>query len=177
MTAIVLVGLMGAGKSTVGRLVAQRLDRPFLDNDQTIEARVGSSVRELWESGGEAAYRQLESAFVLDAIAAEQPAVVAAPAGVVLDPPVRDALRSAYVVWLRGEPGTLAYRVRPGDHRPLLGSNPEAVLTTMAAERAHLYQQVADAIVDIDGADAERVAERVVDLYTQARLPPVVDAN
>jgi shikimate kinase len=177
MTAIVLVGLMGAGKSTVGRIVAQRLGRPLLDSDQTIEASTGSSVRELWESGGEASYRQLESAFVLDAIPAAPPAVIAAPGGVVLDPAVRSALQPAYVVWLRGEPGTLASRVRPDDHRPLLGADPKAVLTAMATERANLYRQVADAIIDIDGLDAERVADRVVDLYTQASLSPMVDAD
>jgi shikimate kinase len=177
MTTIVLVGLMGAGKSTVGRIVAERLGRRFVDSDLAIEERTGSSVRELWEAGGEASYRRLESDVVLDALARTSPVVVAAPGGVVLDPEVRVALGGAYVVWLRGDPGTLASRVRPRDHRPLLGSDPKAVLTAMAADRAELYRQVADAVIDIDGVDADSLADRVIDLHRQASVAAMADAD
>lgn len=168
MTAIVLVGLMAAGKSTVGRIVAERLGRRLVDSDLAIEELTGSSVRELWEEGGEASYRRLESHVVLDALAGTAPVVVAAPGGVVLDPEVRAALANAYVVWLRGDPGTLASRVCPDDHRPLLSSDPKAVLTAMAADRADLYRQVADAVIDIDGVDTECLADRVIDLYQES---------
>ena len=177
MSAIVLVGLMASGKSTVGRLVAERLGRRLVDSDTAIEARTGSTVRELWEAGGEASYRRLESEVVLDGVAEDPPVVLAAPGGVVLDPEVREALRGAFVVWLRADPSTLAGRVRPGDHRPLLGADPRAVLTRMAAERAGLYRQVSDAAIDVDGIDADDLATTVIDLYARAPVAPTVDAE
>jgi len=164
VTALVLVGLMGSGKSSVGLLVAEDLGWRLVDVDAAIIAQTGQTVREIWEVGGEAAYRRLESQVVLDALGSGVPTVIAAPGGVVLEPAVRAALRDAFVVWLRTDPVTLAGRVRPGDHRPLLGDHPLHVLTSMAAERASLYQQVADAIIDTDHLDAVSVAEHVVRL-------------
>jgi shikimate kinase len=139
MTHAVLVGLMGSGKSTVGALVAGRLGRVFVDVDVAITARTGRTVRELWEEGGETAYRQLESDEVLRVLRAGSPAVLAAPGGVVLDPAVRAALAGT-VVWLRTSPSTLA------------------------AARGDLYEQVATAIVDTDGLVPDAVAEIVVGL-------------
>jgi shikimate kinase len=155
---------MGAGKSHVGHLVAEELGWHLVDVDVAITAQTGRTVREIWEDGGEAAYRHLESQVVLDAMSEGMPTVIAAPGGVVLDPDVRAAMRGAFVVWLRTDPATLAGRVRPGDHRPLLGDRPLDVLTSMAAERATLYEQVADAIVDTDHLDARTVAGRVLRL-------------
>jgi shikimate kinase len=163
MTHVVLVGLMGAGKSTVGRLVAERTGGRFVDVDVAIAARTGRSVRELWEEGGEAAYRHLESAVVLEALREREPVVVAAPGGVVMDPRVQTALREPFVVWLRAEPAVLARRVTGGDHRPLLGDRPGEVLSAMACDRAALYEDVADAVVDVDTIDPEVAAGIVVD--------------
>ena len=159
---VVLVGLMGAGKSTVGRLIADATGRELVDVDVAITTRTGKTVRELWEEGGEAAYRSLESGEVLDALRRDD-VVIAAPGGVVLDPEVRQALKAARVVWLRTSPSTLGTRVRAGDHRPLLGDDPEAELAAMAADRAALYASVADVIVDTDGRSAEAVAADVLD--------------
>ena len=177
MSAIVLVGLMGSGKSTVGRLVAARLEQGLADSDTAIQAATGATVRELWESGGETSYRALESRVVLDAIAQDPPVVIAAPGGVVLDPAVRAALRSAFVVWLRADPATLAARVRPGDHRPLLGDDPQAVLARMAVERAALYGEVADAVVDVDGLEPDHVAELVLELHEHAPVAAAADGD
>lgn len=164
MIQVALVGLMGAGKTTIGKLVAARTGRVLVDADVAIENQTGKTVRELWEDRGEAYYRQLESAVVLDAIAGDVPVIVATPGGAVLDPTVRTALKSAFVVWLRADPATLADRVKPGDHRPLLEDNPYEVLAAMAVDRAHLYEGVSDAVVDVDRLDQEAAAERVVDL-------------
>src|SRR3954470_6276259 len=101
MTPLVLVGLMGTGKTTVGRILADRLGWALVDSDQAIEAKTGQTVRELWESGGEAAYRALESEVGLHALHGGSGVVVAAPGGVVLDPRVAEALARADVVWLR----------------------------------------------------------------------------
>lgn len=161
--AVVLVGLMGAGKSTVGALVATETDRRLVDSDAAIEARTGRTVRELWEDGGEAAYRALESAVVIDAVASGERVVVAAPGGAVLDPAVRTALEAAYVVWLRVDPATLASRVQPDDHRPLLGDRPLEVLQEMESTRSDLYEAVSDLVVDAAGRPPEEIARQIVE--------------
>ncbi len=163
MNHVVLVGLMGSGKSTVGALLATATGRTMIDTDAAISTLTGKAVRELWEEGGEHAYRQMESEVVLDALSDARPCVIAAPGGVVLDPAVRAALGVAFVVWLRTEPATLAKRVRPGDHRPLLSDRPFEVLTAMAADRSHLYAELADLTVDTDHRDPESVATTVLD--------------
>ena len=117
-------------------------------------------------------YAGLTPDAVLDALDAAGASVVAAPGGVVLDPAVRQALDGAFVVWLRADPTVLARRVRPGDHRPLLGDDPEGVLTSMAADRAELYAGVADVVIDIDQLDPDQVAERVLAHYVRRDHPP-----
>jgi shikimate kinase len=161
---VALVGLMGSGKSTVGALVAARTGRVFVDVDIVIARETGKTVRDLWEQGGEAAYRKLESDAVLQVLAADTPSVLAAPGGVVLDPAVRAALAGHFVVWLRTRPTTLAGRVHVGDHRPLLGDKPADVLAVMADERSDLYRQVATATFDTDDRAPDAVAEAVVRL-------------
>jgi shikimate kinase len=161
---VVLVGLMGSGKSTVGALVAARTSRVFVDVDIIIARETRKTVRELWEQGGEAAYRELESDAVLRVLAGDVPSVLAAPGGVVLNPAVRAALAGHFVVWLRTSPATLAGRVHVGDHRPLLGDKPADVLAVMADERSVLYRQVATATLDTDDRAPDAVADAVVGL-------------
>jgi shikimate kinase len=164
MKPVVLVGLMGSGKSTVGALVAQRSGRRFVDVDAVITARMSKTVRELWEEGGEAAYRYLESDVVLEVLGDDTPTVLAAPGGAVLDPVVRAALAGCVVVWLRTSPSTLAGRVRPGDHRPLLGDDPAETSAAMAEMRSELYREVATAILDTDDLAADAIADAVLGL-------------
>lgn len=167
MTHVVLVGAMGSGKSTVGLIVAGRTGRRLVDVDVAITERTGRSVREIWEDGGEAAFRHLESAEVLAALGGDEAVVVAAPGGVVVDPDVQAALRAALVVWLRADPAILAHRVRPGDHRPLLGARPGDVLPALARERRALYERLADAVVDVDALTPAAAADAVVRLVQQ----------
>ena len=164
MKPVVLVGLMGSGKSTVGALVARRSGRNFVDVDAVITARMSKTVRELWEEGGEAAYRYLESEVVLEVLRDDTQTVLAAPGGAVLDPVVRAALADCVVVWLRTSPTTLAGRVRPGDHRPLLGDEPAETFAAMAQMRSELYRQVATAILDTDELTPEAIADVVLGL-------------
>jgi shikimate kinase len=131
---------------------------------------MSKTVRELWEAGGEAAYRYLESEVVLETLREDTPTVLAAPGGVVLDPLVRAALADSLVVWLRTSPSTLAGRVRPGDHRPLLEDRPAQTFAAMAEMRSELYRQVATAIIDTDGRAPESIADEVLGL-----LPPHPD--
>jgi shikimate kinase len=162
MRSVVLVGLMGAGKSTAGSLVAAAIGRPFVDVDAAIVEHTGKTVRQLWEAGGEAAYRQLESRVVLDTLEGPSGVVLAAPGGVVLDAAVRAGLVGSFVVWLRADPTTLANRVERENHRPLLGDDPRDLLTRMARDRSELYAQVADLVVDSDQHNATEVAEMIL---------------
>ncbi|WP_195210269.1 shikimate kinase [Actinomarinicola tropica] len=162
---IVLVGLMGTGKSTIGRALADRLGRDFLDSDRMIEARTGQTVRELWEAGGEAAYRPLERAVVVAALGAEDPVVLAAPGGVVEDgEAVRALQRGAAVVYLRTQPETIAARLG-GEvtHRPLLDGEPEELLSTLFARRDAMYRDIAGVVVEADGLPPDAVVEAVLD--------------
>jgi 5-deoxy-5-amino-3-dehydroquinate synthase len=158
----VLIGMMGAGKTTVGRALAARRGWSFVDSDAQIEARTGRTVAQIWAAEGEPAFRRLESEVLAEALAAEDPSVVAAAGGVVLDPVNRARIRQAGpVVWLRADPATLARRVRKGDHRPLLDSGPAEVLARLAAERGDLYAELADLVVDVDGLSADEVVDRI----------------
>ncbi|MGI9023734.1 MAG: shikimate kinase [Acidimicrobiales bacterium] len=161
-TNIVLVGMMGVGKTTVGKALARGRGWDFVDSDAQIEARTGQTVAEIWASGGEAAFRKLESEVLAEALSHRRPAVVAAAGGVILHPDNRAALaRAASVVWLRARPETLVARVGNSDHRPLLDHDPSGVLARLTDDRAELYAEVADHIVDIDDLGPDEVARRV----------------
>jgi shikimate kinase len=161
---IVLVGMMGAGKSSVGRALARRLDRKLVDSDEMIEEREGRSVREIWIDDGEPAFRELEAEVLADAIDAPTPSIVAAAGGVVLSEANRAVLKgdSAHVVWLLADVELLLERVRNGMHRPLLDQDPEGTLRAMYEERSDLYQDVADAIVSVDHRSINDVAGAVL---------------
>jgi len=164
---------MGSGKSTVGRQLAARLGWAFLDSDAMVEASTGSTVAELFESGGESAFRAEESRVLVEALASSAPAVVAAAGGSVLSEANRGLLADeAIVVWLRAEPSTLATRVRPGGHRPLLGVDHAAALAELDAVRRPFYQEVADVVVDVDDLDAPRVVDRILALTAFERSRP-----
>jgi len=163
----VLVGMMATGKTSVARQLAKRLGRKVYDSDAMIVARTGRTVAQLFEQGGEPAFRQLETAVLDEALAADPPGVVAAAGGVVLSPDNRDRLRrvsaeGGVVVWLTADPAVLARRVRPGDHRPLLADDPARTLARLSAERAGLYASVADATVDTGTAPFATVVDEVV---------------
>jgi shikimate kinase len=159
---LLLVGMMGAGKTTVGRLVAERLHRPYRDSDAMVEEATGRTVPELFASDGEAAFRAAESDALRRAVV-PPPAVISVAGGAVLDPANRVLLaESGTVVWLRAEPSTLAGRVGDGGGRPLLAPDPTAALAELDAVRRPLYAEVADAVVDVDGLEAAQVAEVVL---------------
>lgn len=161
---IVLVGMMGVGKSSVGRALARRLDRPLLDTDTLVERRAGRSVREIWGQEGEVAFRDLESTALAEALGEDRPSVIAAAGGVVLRDDNRVALleASVYVVWLLADVDVLLERVGNGMHRPALDHDPEKALRAMLESRATLYREVADAIVSVDHRSVSDVTQAVL---------------
>jgi shikimate kinase len=165
MTHLVLVGMMGTGKTTVGKIVAERLGRPFFDSDELIASRTGQTVREIFLDAGEAAFRAQETQALRDALASRAPAVIAAAGGVVLSEANREALRSAgaVIVWLKADPLLLVDRVTSAGHRPLLDDDPPGTLKRMFREREHLYREVTDVVVDVDGLDVSQVVEAVIE--------------
>jgi shikimate kinase len=163
---LVLVGLMGAGKTTVGAACATRLARPFVDTDDIVEANTGMSVSDVFAHRGEAGFRDLERRAVADACATPTPAVIACGGGAVLDGDNRRRLhRVGYVVWLQAPPATLMGRVKDGSERPLLQGRGTATLERLAVVRAAAYEAAADAIVDTDGRTVPEVVDAVLEVY------------
>lgn len=164
---MLLIGMMGAGKTTIGELVAERLGMAYIDNDLQVEHVTGRTVAEIWRDEGEDAFRRHESAALRAAIQSPAPSVIAVAGGAVLDPANRKHIESAgTVVWLRAEVETLARQVRNDDdgHRPLLDGpiGLEDVLTRVQEERRPIYTELADVIVDVDDLTVEEVRERVL---------------
>jgi shikimate kinase len=144
---IALVGLMGAGKSTVGRRLADALGRDFYDSDTEIEKAAGLSVADIFTLHGEAEFRRGERR-VLQRLLGETPHVLATGGGAYLNPETRELLRQqAVTIWLNADLETLWRRVSRRSHRPLLkADNPKGVLSQLLNERAPIYEQ-ADLIV------------------------------
>jgi shikimate kinase len=161
---LVLVGLMGAGKTTVGQRCAQLLDRPFVDTDDIVVATTGITVSEIFERHGEARFRELERDAVADACAAPDPLVIACGGGAVLDPDTRTRLHAAgLVVWLQAPPQVLGARVGDGSSRPLLRDGSVATLERLAALRGPAYEDAADVVVDTEGRTVSEVAATVIE--------------
>ncbi|MGH9292310.1 MAG: shikimate kinase [Acidimicrobiales bacterium] len=159
---VLLVGMMGAGKTTIGRIVAGRLRRPFWDSDAEVVARTGRTVPEIFAERGEAAFRAEERMALALGLCRAVPSVIAVAGGAVFDPDSRRRMRVAgMTVWLRAAPPTLAVRVGSGQGRPLLGGSPAEVLQRLDAFRRPVYQHMADAVVDVDGCVPHQIAERV----------------
>lgn len=165
---LVLVGMMAVGKTTVARIAAERLGRPLFDSDEMIEQSAGRTVREIFADDGELTFRALETEMLRIALASDEPAVIAAAGGVVLNPENREALSlaNARVVWLSAETATLLARITAGvaatGHRPLLDDDPAGTLQRMFDEREALYRGVADVIVVVDDRSIDEVVAAVL---------------
>jgi shikimate kinase len=158
---VLLVGMMGAGKTTIGHSLASLLGWRFLDNDELLARAVGKDTRRVQEEDGEPALRRAESRALDAALSEGGPLVAGVAGGVVTNPLDRDRLRSGgFVVWLRADIATLARRVA-GTDRPWLGDDPRAAIMRLYAGRADLYASVATMVVDVDLAPPDIIAERI----------------
>jgi shikimate kinase len=161
---LVLVGLMGAGKTTVGERCAEQLGRPLVDTDELVVATAGQTVAEVFATEGEQGFRARERVAVGDALASPDPLVIACGGGAVLDAESRATMRAAgLVVWLRASPRELAARVGDGAGRPLLAGGSAEALERLASVRAAAYAAAAHVVVDTDGLDPDTVAARVLE--------------
>jgi shikimate kinase len=160
---LALVGLMGAGKSAVTRILGERLGVAVADLDAFIEAEEGCPIAELFERDGEIYFRRREGE-VLRQVLEAGARVIACGGGVVLDPAHRALLRDrCRVVWLEVSPAEAAQRVGDAEGRPLLaGASPVPRLTALLAARAPLYAEVAHRRVATDGRTAEQVADAIL---------------
>ena len=166
---IFLVGLMGAGKTTVARQLARRLGKSFYDTDHEIERRTGVRVQVIFEIEGEPGFRARETQMV-DSLTALQDIVLGTGGGVVLKPENRALLAArGFVIYLRAQPRDLYQRTRHDKSRPLLATDdPLAKLEELQRVRDPLYREVADLIVDTGRQSVSTLVDQLL-----KRLPDV----
>lgn len=170
---LVMVGLMGAGKSSIGRRLAQRLDLPFVDADAEIEAAAGCSIGEIFERYGEPYFRDGERRVIARLL--DGPVqVVATGGGAFMDSETRARIREKGIsVWLKADVETLSERVSRRTNRPLLKSgDPKSILTGLMERRYPVYAE-ADVIVTTDSSPPAATVEKVVAALAEylARMP------
>lgn len=159
---IVLVGLPGVGKTTVGRALARRFGLRFIDVDQLLERREGTSVARIFADRGEPAFREMEAAATTALL--NEPGVIALGGGAVTNPAVRQALAGHTVVWLRASVEAGTQRIGQTTHRPLMRGDVGATLTRLSHERRDFYAQVSSHQVDTDARSPQQVVEQIAGL-------------
>lgn len=169
---IVLTGLPGAGKTKVGRLLAEQLGVEHVDTDQLVEEHAGMTVAEIFSTRGEKAFRELEVQAVERAVGMS--AVVSLGGGAITSPKVRSLLRDSSVVYIDVDHEELVRRTAHRDHRPLLREDPEATLARLRAEREPWYREVATVTVHSDAQPVSQVVEKIMTVmggeYTSIRV-------
>ena len=168
---LALVGFMGVGKSTVGRILAEQLRFEFLDTDERIEREAGRSVRQIFAEHGEPVFRGMERRLV-QSLAGRNHLIISTGGGLIVDPEnLADLRQHAMVVCLWASPETIYERVRYQSHRPLLQTpDPLAKIREMLAQRESAYRQ-ADVLVGVERRTAREIAQHVVHQFNAMRKP------
>ena len=166
---LALVGFMGTGKSTIGRIAAEQMQFTFVDTDALIESRLGRTISDVFEREGEATFRQYEKSVVRE-LAGEQRLVIATGGGLVMDPANMASLKGhALVIWLCATPDAIWERVRSQTHRPLLQTpDPLAKIREMLTARMPSYRE-ADIYIDSGLRTPREVAAQLAHQFHLAR--------
>lgn len=159
---VVLIGPPGAGKSSVGRRLAELLELPFADTDEMIEATAGKEISDIFIDDGEPAFRQLEKVAVADALATHE-GVLSLGGGAIMDDDTRAALHEHRVVFLTVGLAAASPRVGFTRNRPLLIGSPRRQWLTLFQQREPLYREVSDLTVETDELTINEVAEVVLE--------------
>ncbi|HXD39747.1 MAG TPA: shikimate kinase [Ramlibacter sp.] len=172
---VILVGLPGSGKSTVGRQLGRRLGLPFNDSDHVIEQRIGCSIRDYFEREGEAAFRDVEESVIRE-LTQGPSCVLASGGGAVLRPANRQCLRDAgHVIYLRSSPEEVFRRLRHDRNRPLLQvTDPLGRLRSLYEERDPLYRETAHFVIETGRPSVSRLVNMVL---MQLELAAVIPAR
>lgn len=168
---IFLIGPMGAGKSTVGRILAEKLHYEFVDSDHVIEARTGATIPMIFDIEGEEGFRQREEQ-VIDDLTQKVDTILATGGGAVIREENRKHLRSrGFVVYLKSPVEALIQRTKHDRNRPLLQTeNPEKVLRDLMETREPLYQEVADLIIETEQVSVHKVVRTIIEQLEKQNL-------
>ncbi len=160
---VILIGFMGAGKTTVGHLVAARLGFRFVDTDDRIEADAGKSIPEIFADDGEPRFRELESAALHDTLRGDEQ-VISTGGGIILDVENRKAIRAGgYCVWMAVTPETVWERVSGEHHRPLLqNGDPPGTIRRLLEDREPLYRETAHLEIRTDHRRPAEIADEIL---------------
>jgi shikimate kinase len=168
---LVLVGPMGAGKTTIGTLLSAATGLPLVDNDRVLSTTEGENAADIARERGVDALHDRECRQLLTALAAHEPSVVGAAASTVEIPSCRAALGGHFVAWLRAAPELVAERLDRAAHRRDLGTDALVALRALADRRDPLYAAVADVVVDVDTVTPAEACRIVRDAYAAAARP------
>jgi shikimate kinase len=161
---VLLIGMMGSGKSTIGRLISEATGWPYVDNDELVRRSHGATARQILAEHGEAPMRAAESEALARGIRDPAPSVIGVAGGTILQPENHELLRSGgVVVWLRADAPALESRAMGADHRPWLDTGGGSWIRDAVAERDPLYASVADRVIDTGTKPAEESAAELLE--------------
>jgi shikimate kinase len=160
MTICVLIGIPGAGKTTIGRELAKKLDADFIDTDREIEAKAGKTVADIFIEDGESEFRSIEKVVVLASLKNSK-GVVSLGGGSVIEAEVRDELKHHQTYWLQTSINSALKRTSANTNRPLLLESPRATLIRLLEQRTGFYESVAKKVIDTDNRNVKSIVDEI----------------
>lgn len=171
MASIVLIGVPGAGKSTIGELLAAHLGLPFIDSDRVIEERAGKPISDIFTTDGEPAFRELEAQTIADVLAGPD-AVVSLGGGALGNADTRETIKDHHVLWLQTGLAQAVDRVGLNRNRPLLLGNVRGQLASLLTAREPIYREAANLVVDTSELSIEQVTQAALKVLAEVGITP-----
>ena len=164
---IVLIGPMGVGKTTIGRILAKQLDFDFIDTDQRLEKITGASISWIFDIEGEVGFRKREQQLIQELTGITETVIATGGGAILLSENRANLKNNGIVIYLKGKIETLDERTRLDNNRPLLeAANPRETIEKILREREHLYVETADFEIEIDGRSAEYIVTQISGLLS-----------